>query len=143
MNWLLLFIPITLVLEHLGVPPTLLFFSAAIAIVPIAALIVHATEQVASRTGEAVGGLLNATFGNAPELIICLVALKAGYLEMVRAALIGGTVNGGGAFVMRADRVGGATLVAQIVQTFAYAQRSRAPGVRRSLRTAGVGVERR
>ena len=90
MNWLLLFIPITLVLEHLGVPPTLLFFSAAIAIVPIAALIVHATEQVASRTGEAVGGLLNATFGNAPELIICLVALKAGYLEMVRAALIGG-----------------------------------------------------
>ena len=90
MNWLLLFIPITLVLEHLGVPPTLLFFSAAIAIVPIAALIVRATEQVASRTGEAVGGLLNATFGNAPELIICLVALKAGYLEMVRAALIGG-----------------------------------------------------
>lgn len=90
MNWLLLFIPITLVLEHFGVPATLLFFSAAIAIVPIAALIVHATEQVASRTGEAVGGLLNATFGNAPELIICLVALKAGYLEMVRAALIGG-----------------------------------------------------
>lgn len=90
MNWLLLFIPITLLLEHFGVKPTLLFFSAAIAIVPIAAMIVHATEQVASRTGEAVGGLLNATFGNAPELIICLVALKAGYLEMVRAALIGG-----------------------------------------------------
>jgi Ca2+:H+ antiporter len=90
MNWLLLFIPITLLLEHLGVPSTLLFFSAAIAIVPIAAMIVHATEQVATRTGEAVGGLLNATFGNAPELIICLVALKAGYLEMVRAALIGG-----------------------------------------------------
>ena len=89
MNWLLIFIPITLVLEHLGLPPTLLFFSAAISIVPIAAMIVRATEQVASRTGEAVGGLLNATFGNAPELIICLVALKAGYLEMVRAALIG------------------------------------------------------
>ena len=52
MNWLLLFIPITLLLEHFGVPPTLLFFSAAIAIVPIAAMIVRATEQVASRTGE-------------------------------------------------------------------------------------------
>lgn len=90
MNWLLIFIPITLLLEHFGVPPTVLFFSAAVSIVPIAAMIVRATEQVASRTGEAVGGLLNATFGNAPELIICLVALKAGYLEMVRAALIGG-----------------------------------------------------
>lgn len=90
MNWLLLFIPITLLLEYLGVSAQVLFFSAAISIVPIAAMIVHATEHVASRTGEAVGGLLNATFGNAPELIICLVALKAGYLDMVRAALVGG-----------------------------------------------------
>lgn len=91
MNWLLLFIPVTLALERLeGLPAQWLFFCAALAIVPIAALIVHATEQVASRTGDAVGGLLNATFGNAPELIICLVALQAGYLEMVRAALVGG-----------------------------------------------------
>ena len=71
MNWLLLFIPVTLVLERLeGLPAQWLFFCAALAIVPIAALIVHSTEQVASRTGDAVGGLLNATFGNAPELII-------------------------------------------------------------------------
>jgi Ca2+:H+ antiporter len=52
-------------------------------------MIVQATEQIASRTGDAIGGLLNATFGNAPELIIALVALKAGYLDMVRASLIG------------------------------------------------------
>ena len=70
-------------------PPPVIFFSAALAIVPIAALIMQSTEQIARRTGDAVGGLLNATFGNAPELIIALVALKAGYLEMVRASIIG------------------------------------------------------
>jgi Ca2+:H+ antiporter len=81
------FIPIT---EHLAhVSPPVLFFMAALAIVPIAALIVRATEQLATRTGDAVGSLLNATFGNAPELIIALVALRAGYLSMVRASLVG------------------------------------------------------
>lgn len=67
----------------------LLFFSAALAIVPIARLIVLSTEQLATRTGDTIGGLLNATFGNAPELIIALVALKAGYFDMVRASIIG------------------------------------------------------
>lgn len=90
MNWLLLFIPITVALEHLAhVSAPVLFFMAAVAIVPIAAQIVGATEQLAHRTGDAIGGLLNATFGNAPELIIAFVALKAGLLEMVRASLIG------------------------------------------------------
>ena len=89
-NWLLVFIPITLVLEHLGgVSPPVIFFSAALAIVPIAALIVRSTGQLATYTGDAVGGLLNATFGNAPELIIALVALHAGQMEMVRASIIG------------------------------------------------------
>jgi Ca2+:H+ antiporter len=89
-NWLLAFVPITVALEHVGtIPAPVIFFSAALAILPIAALIVRATEQLATRTGDAVGGLLNATFGNAPELIISLVALKAGYLAMVRAALVG------------------------------------------------------
>src|SRR5262245_33010005 len=89
-HWLFAFIPITLILEHAGkVPPPVIFFSAALAIVPIAAMIVHATEQLAHRTGDAIGGLLNATFGNAPEMIIALVALRAGYLDMVRASLIG------------------------------------------------------
>lgn len=61
----------------------------ALAIVPIASFIVRSTEQLATRTGDAVGGLLNATFGNAPELIIAVVALKAGLLDMVRASLAG------------------------------------------------------
>src|ERR1700741_1328747 len=89
-NWLLLFIPLTIALEHLAhVAAPVLFFMAAVAIIPIAAQIVNATEQIAVRTGDAIGGLLNATFGNAPELIIALVALKAGYLDMVRASLAG------------------------------------------------------
>src|SRR4249920_2689311 len=88
-NWLFAFIPVTVALEGAGVPAPVLFFSAALAIVPIARLIVLSTEQIAFRTGDTIGGLLNATFGNAPELIISLVALRAGYVEMVRAALIG------------------------------------------------------
>jgi len=90
MNWLLLFIPLTVALDYLAhVSAPVLFFMAAVAIVPIAAQIVGATEQLSHRTGDAIGGLLNATFGNAPELIIAFVALKAGLLEMVRASIIG------------------------------------------------------
>jgi len=90
LNWFLVFIPATLVLEHAGgIPAPLVFFSAALAILPIASLIVKATEQIAARTGDAIGGLLNATFGNAPELIITVVALKAGLFDMVLASLIG------------------------------------------------------
>ena len=89
-NWLLVFVPIVVALEHV-VPQahTWIFFAACVAIIPIASLIVEATEHIASRTGDAVGGLLNATFGNAPELIIAVVALKAGLFDMVRASLIG------------------------------------------------------
>src|SRR5262245_48630486 len=89
LNWLLVFVPVSVVLEYAHVPPPVLFFSAALAIVPIAALIVFSTEQLAIRTGDAIGGLLNATFGNAPELIIALVALRAGFYDMVRASIIG------------------------------------------------------
>ena len=93
MNWLFIFIPITVILGKIGgIAPTVIFFSAALSIIPIAALIVHSTEQIATRTGDAVGGLLNATFGNAPELIISMVALRAGYLSMVRASLVGAII---------------------------------------------------
>lgn len=88
-NWLFAFIPVSLLLEHLHVAAPYIFFSAALSIIPIASLIIQATEQIASRTGDAIGGLLNATFGNAPELIIAFVALNAGMLDMVRASLIG------------------------------------------------------
>jgi Ca2+:H+ antiporter len=88
--WLFVFIPVTVVLEHLGqVPPTMIFLTAALAIIPIAALIERSTGHLATHTGDAVGGLLSATFGNAPELIMALVALKAGYNEMVRATIVG------------------------------------------------------
>src|SRR5262245_53505100 len=105
-HWLFAFIPVTVILEHVGkVPPPVVFFSAALAIIPIAALIVQSTEQIATRTGDAVGGLLNATFGNAPELIIALAALMAGYLEIVRASIIGASLPNlllalGGAFFL-------------------------------------------
>ena len=88
--WLFVFIPVTVVLERLGkVPDTMIFLFAALAIIPIAAMIEQSTEHLAAHTGDAVGGLLNATFGNAPELIMALVALKAGYFDMVRATIVG------------------------------------------------------
>jgi len=90
MNWLFLFIPVALALERAGAPDPWVFFAAALAIVPVASLIVRSTEQVAKYTGDTIGGLLNASFGNAPELIIAVVALRAGLLDMVRASLTGG-----------------------------------------------------
>ena len=89
LNWLFALIPVSVALERAHAPDPVLFFSAALAIGPIARLIVLATEQLAVRTGDAIGRLLNATFGNAPELIIALVALKAGLFDMVRASIIG------------------------------------------------------
>jgi Ca2+:H+ antiporter len=88
-NWLFALIPVTVAIGHFGAPAPWVFFSAAVAIVPIASLIVRSTEQLATYTGDAIGGLLNATFGNAPELIIALVALHAGLLDMVRASIAG------------------------------------------------------
>jgi Ca2+:H+ antiporter len=83
-------VPVAVAIEHVeGMPAPLIFFSAALAILPIASMIVRATEQIASRVGDTIGGLLNATFGNAPELIITIVALRAGLLDMVRASLAG------------------------------------------------------
>ena len=89
MNWLFALVPVALVLEHAGAPAPWVFFAAALAIVPVARLIVRSTEHLATYTGDAIGGLLNATFGNAPELIIALVALRAGLLDMVRASIAG------------------------------------------------------
>src|SRR4249920_3585540 len=87
--WLFAFIPITIILEYGHTSAPLIFFSAALAIVPIARLIGNSTEQLATYTGDAVGGLLNATFGNFPELIIAIIALKAGLHGMVLASLAG------------------------------------------------------
>jgi Ca2+:H+ antiporter len=88
-HWLFAFIPVTFGLEHAHAAAPLVFFSAALSIVPIAAVIVHSTEQLSTHTGDAVGGLLNATFGNAPELIIAVVALRSGMVDLVRGSLVG------------------------------------------------------
>jgi Ca2+:H+ antiporter len=88
-NWLLVFVPVTLAMEWAGASDPWLFFAAGLAIVPAAALIVRSTEQLATYTGDTIGGLLNASFGNAPELIVALVALRSGLLDMVRASLAG------------------------------------------------------
>jgi Ca2+:H+ antiporter len=89
LNVLLVFLPIAAFLEYTGGNPTLIFISAALAILPLAGIMGQATEQLAVRAGSAVGGLLNATFGNATELIIAFFALQAGKLEVVKASLIG------------------------------------------------------
>jgi Ca2+:H+ antiporter len=90
MKFLFLFVPLAMLLDHLPhIPAALTFASAALAIVPLAALMVSATEQLSFRTGSTLGGLLNATFGNAPELIISLMALQAGLLDVVKASIVG------------------------------------------------------
>ncbi|HEX6885502.1 MAG TPA: calcium/proton exchanger, partial [Planctomycetota bacterium] len=88
-HWLLAGAPAALAAEAAHAPAPVVFALAGLALVPLATLIVHSTEEIAARTGPAIGGLLNATFGNLPELIIALVALRAGLLDMVRASLIG------------------------------------------------------
>ena len=94
MNWLLLFVPITIALERWAPEQSLwIFVSAALAIVPLAAWLGRATEQIAERTGEGVGGLLNATFGNAAELIIGMAALRAGLYDVVKASLAGSIIG--------------------------------------------------
>jgi Ca2+:H+ antiporter len=83
------FIPVAIVLEILHAPATAVFFAAALGIIPTAALMGIATEELAARSGPGIGGLLNVTFGNAPELIIALFALGAGLQEVVKASIIG------------------------------------------------------
>jgi len=82
-------IPIAVVLELLGAPATVVFATSALGIVPTAALMGRATEELAARSGPGIGGLLNVTFGNAPELIIALFALGKGLQEVVKASIVG------------------------------------------------------
>ncbi|HEF4760944.1 TPA: calcium/proton exchanger [Pseudomonas putida] len=92
--WMLVFVPIAIVLEHVAQELHLLvFLAAALAIVPLAGWLGRATEQLAERSGEGVGGLLNATFGNATELIIALSALRAGLYDVVKASIVGSIVG--------------------------------------------------
>src|SRR5438046_3481440 len=87
------FIPIAIVLDVAGASATAVFFSSALGVIPTAALMGRATEELAARSGPGIGGLLNVTFGNAPELIIALVALGAGLDEVVKASLVGSVLG--------------------------------------------------
>jgi Ca2+:H+ antiporter len=91
---LLVFVPVALALEHLAhASPVLVFVASSLAIVPLAGVMGHATERIAERMGQGVGGLLNATFGNAAELIIALIALKAGMHDLVKASITGSIIG--------------------------------------------------
>jgi len=92
--WLLIFVPTVFIAEHL-IPHagTLLFVLSILAIVPLAALLSRATESVATKTGDTVGGLLNATLGNLTELVIALAALRAGEYVLVKASIAGAIVT--------------------------------------------------
>ena len=94
LNWLLIFVPVTIALEFLMPGAhTLIFIAACLAIVPLAGWLGHATEELAHHTGEGVGGLLNATFGNAAELIIAIMALRQGLYSVVKASLTGSIIG--------------------------------------------------
>ena len=94
MSWLLVFFPIAIALETFAPEhPLLIFIASSLAILPLAGWMGRATEQLADRMGEGVGGLLNATFGNAAELIIALAALKAGLQDVVKASIAGSIVG--------------------------------------------------
>lgn len=88
-----IFIPAAVALELAHASPVLVFAAAALAVIPTAAVMGSATEQLAERTGPGIGGFLNVTFGNAPELIIAFFALKEGLHEVVKASIVGSIIG--------------------------------------------------
>jgi len=88
MDWFLVFVPVSIVAELLG-QPVFVFITSGLAIVPLAGLIGQSTEQIANRVGPRLGGLLNATFGNITELIVCVLLIEADNFFIVKASLIG------------------------------------------------------
>jgi Ca2+:H+ antiporter len=94
LNWLLLLVPAAIALEFLKPDAhTLIFIVSALAIIPLAGWLGTATEQLAHHTGEGIGGLLNATFGNAAELIIAIMAVNRGLYPVVKASLTGSIIG--------------------------------------------------
>ncbi len=96
MNWLrlmLVFVPLAFVAEFVLHNPLLIFLFSCLALIPLAGLMGEATEELAVHTGPQIGGLLNATLGNAAELIIAIVALSQGKIELVKASLTGSIIG--------------------------------------------------
>lgn len=104
--WLLVFVPVMFAAEHFKPEShTLLFVLSVLAIAPLTVLLSHATESVAAKTGDAIGGLLSATLGNLAELVIAFTALKAGQYMLVKASMAGAIVTNtlfllGGSFLL-------------------------------------------
>ncbi len=92
-HYLAIFIPAAVALELAHASPVLVFTAAALGVIPTAAVMGEATEQIAAKTGPGIGGLLNVTFGNAPELIIAFFALREGLQEVVKASIVGSIVG--------------------------------------------------
>jgi Ca2+:H+ antiporter len=94
LDWLLVFVPVAIALKFLAPQnATLLFVAACLAVVPLAGWMGRATEHLSEKVGEGIGGLLNATFGNAAELIIALVALQKGLIGVVKASITGSIIG--------------------------------------------------
>src|SRR5258706_4949146 len=94
-GWLLVFVPAAFALRYVPAwnNQTALFIVSALALIPVAGWMGNATEHLAHRMGEGIGGLLNASFGNAAELIIALIALRAGQIEVVKASITGSIIG--------------------------------------------------
>ncbi|HVL64795.1 MAG TPA: calcium/proton exchanger [Actinomycetota bacterium] len=93
LEWLLVFVPAALILEIVHGPAAWIFATSAIAILPLAGLIGHSTEELALHTGPQIGGLLNATMGNVAEMIIAFFLILEGELEVVKASLTGSIIG--------------------------------------------------
>ena len=117
LDWLLLAVPVALAIRYVPAwrNDTVLFFMAGIAVIPLAGWMGRATEHLGARAGPGIGGLLNATFGNAAELIIALMALSQGLVGVVKASITG-SIIGNVLLVLGAAMVAGGTRFPQ--QTF-------------------------
>jgi Ca2+:H+ antiporter len=93
LRYLLIFVPLAVVAEFLLHDDLLIFITSAIALIPLAGVLGEATEELALHLGPKVGGLLNATLGNAAELIITVIAIRAGKYELVKASLTGSIIG--------------------------------------------------
>jgi Ca2+:H+ antiporter len=93
LNWLLVFVPIAAWLEFTHASAIAIFATASLAIIPLAGWMGRATEHLAEKLGQGIGGLLNATFGNAAELIIALMALQKGLFDVVKASVTGSIIG--------------------------------------------------
>ncbi|CCD22459.1 Vcx1p NDAI_0A03020 [Naumovozyma dairenensis CBS 421] len=93
LNILLLFVPLGLIWGYFELSHTYVFIFNFLAIIPLAAILAYATEELADKAGSTVGGLLNATFGNAVELIVSIIALKEGQVRIVQASMLGSLLS--------------------------------------------------